>query len=184
MGTLDAQILLWIQDNLRNDILTPVFKFITHLGDVGWIWIAATIFLLFFVKYRKVGYLSALSLIGSLLINNLLLKNLVARIRPYEVIDGLNLIIEKQSDFSFPSGHSGASFAAGVIFFIYLPKKFGVPALILAFLISFSRLYVGVHYPTDVLAGGLIGAAIAVCIWKVEEHIQKQKAAKEVEEVK
>lgn len=175
MGTLDGQILLWIQDNLRNDFLTPIFKFITHLGDTGWFWIVATILCLFFAKTRKAGICSAIALIGSLLINNLILKNLVARIRPYEVVDGLSRIIEAQSDYSFPSGHAGASFAAAVIFFIYLPKKFGVPALILAFLISFSRLYVGVHYPTDVLAGGLISTAIAICIWRIDEHIKESK---------
>ena len=183
MGTLDGQILLWIQENLRNDFLTPIFKFITSLGDVGMIWIALTILCLFFAKYRKVGCLSALALIGSLLINNVLLKNLVARTRPYEVVEGLTRLIEKQSDFSFPSGHAGASFAAAVIFFIYLPKKFGIPAIILAFLISFSRLYVGVHYVTDVLAGGLISTAIATCIWKVDEHIQQKKATKEAEKI-
>ena len=179
LNYIDGQMLLWIQDNLRNDFLTPIFKFITHLGDVGAIWIGCTILLLIFAKYRKVGLLSAFALIGSLLINNLILKNLIARVRPYEAVEGLTRLIEAQSDYSFPSGHAGASFAAAVIFFLYLPKKFGVPALVLAFLISFSRLYVGVHYITDVLAGGLISAAIAVCIWKVDEHIQKKKAEKE-----
>ena len=171
---IDGQILLWIQDNVRNDFLTPIFKFITHLGDTGWWWIAVTILCLFFAKTRKAGFLSAIALIGSLVINNLILKNLIARIRPYEVVDGLTRLIEAQYDYSFPSGHAGASFAAAVIFFIYLPKKFGVPALILAFLISLSRLYVGVHYPSDVLAGGLISTAIAICIWRVDEHIQKK----------
>ena len=177
MWTLDGEILLWIQENLRNDFLTPIFKVITSLGNSGWFWIAGTLLCLFFAKYRKAGYLSAISLIGSLLINNLLLKNLVARMRPYEAVQGLTRLIEKQHDFSFPSGHTGASFAAAVIFFIYLPRKFGVPALILAFLISFSRLYVGVHYVTDVVAGGLISTAIAICIWKVDEHIKKKKEA-------
>ena len=178
MGKLDGEILLWIQDNLRNDFLTPIFRFITSLGDSGWIWIACTIMCLVLVKYRKVGCLSALSLIGSLVINNLLLKNVIARTRPYEAVEGLMRLIEKQSDFSFPSGHTGSSFAAAVIFFIYLPKKFGIPALILAFLISFSRLYVGVHYLTDVLVGGLIGTAIAIAIWQIDEHIKKKETKK------
>ena len=177
MGTLDGQILLWIQDNVRNDFLTPIFKFITSLGNSGWFWIAVTILCLLFVKTRKVGVLSAIALIGSVVINNLILKNLIARTRPYEVIEGLERIIEAQPDYSFPSGHAGASFAAAVIFFIYLPKKFGVPALVLAILISLSRLYVGVHYPTDILAGALISTAIAVCVWKVDEHMQNKKAS-------
>ena len=181
MGTLDGEILLWIQENLRNDFLTPIFKVITSLGNSGWFWIVCTLLCLFFAKYRKIGCLSALSLIGSLLINNLLLKNLVSRTRPYEAVYGLTRLIEKQHDFSFPSGHTGASFAAAVIFFIYLPRRFGVPALILAFLISFSRLYVGVHYVTDVVAGGLISTSIAICIWKIDEHIQKKKEAATIE---
>lgn len=176
MGPLDGQILLWIQDNIRNEFLTPIVKFITYLGNTGIIWIALTLLFLAIKKYRKAGIMSAFALIGSLLINNIILKNLVARTRPYEVVDGLTRLIEAQPDYSFPSGHSGASFAAGVIFFIYLPKKFGLPAMILAFLTSLSRLYVGVHYPTDVLAGSLISTAIAIIIWKIDEYIQQKKA--------
>jgi len=172
---MDGQALLWIQDNLRNDVLTPILTFITRLGDVGWFWIAMTIILLFLAKYRRVGIMSALALVASVVINNLILKNLIARTRPYEVVEGLTRLIEAQHDYSFPSGHAGVSFAAGVIFFICLPRKFGVPALVLAFLIAFSRLYVGVHYPTDVLVGGLISTAIAVCIYKSEEYIKKKK---------
>ena len=182
-GPIEGPILLWIQDNLRNEILTPIFKFITNLGNVGWFWIACTILCLIFVKYRKVGLLSAFALIGSVVVNNLVLKNLIARVRPYEAIEGLTRLIEAQPDYSFPSGHAGASFAVAVIFFIYLPKKFGTPALILAFLISFSRMYVGVHYLSDVLAGGLISTAIALIIWRIDEHLQKKKAIKAVQAI-
>lgn len=95
--------LLWIQDNIRNDILTPIVKFITSLGNAGMIWIAITLILLIFKKTRKLGGICALSLISSLVINNFILKNLVARVRPYDQISALNLIIEKQKDWSFPS---------------------------------------------------------------------------------
>ena len=168
MQYFDIQILLWIQENLRNDYITPLLKFITALGNNGLIWIVATIVLLLMAKYRKVGYLSIISLVGSLVMNNLILKNLVARTRPYEVIEGLQHLIETQQDYSFPSGHTGAAFAAAVIFYIYLPKRYGISAIVLAVLISFSRLYVGVHYPSDVLAGAAIGTVIAMCIWTVE----------------
>lgn len=106
----------------------------------------------------------AASLVGSVVVNNLFLKNVVARTRPYEVVEGLTRLIEKQSDYSFPSGHTAASFAAAVILFLQLPKKYGIPALILAVLISFSRLYLGVHYPTDVLAGAVSGTLIALAV--------------------
>ena len=97
--------------------------------------------------------------------NNLILKNIVARIRPYEVVNGLNLLIQKQVDLSFPSGPTGASFAAAVTIYKCLNKKrYGIIALILAFLIGFSRLYVGVHYPTDVLTGLFTGTLISILV--------------------
>lgn len=99
--------------------------------------------------------------IGALFVN-VGLKNIVARTRPYEVIEGLRILVERQSDFSFPSGHSCASFASAFVYFRMAPKKWGIPALILAALIAFSRLYVGVHYPTDVIAGILIGILSAL----------------------
>ena len=172
---LDGNILLWIQENVRNDFLTPIMTFITHLGDSGWFLIALAVVLLLRKKTRPVGFLTACSLLGSLLINNLLLKNLVARIRPYEVVEGLHRIIEAQVDLSFPSGHAGSSFAAAVVIFLVCPKKAGIPALVLAFLIMLSRLYVGVHYPTDVLAGMVTGTLIAVCVCSVYRKIQKNK---------
>ena len=164
---LDGNILLWIQEHVRNDVLTSVMKFITHLGDAGWIWIALAIVFLLVKKMRRTGMLMACSLVGSLIVNNLILKNLVARTRPYEAVDGLQRIIEAQRDLSFPSGHTGSSFAAAVVIFLMCPRKIWVPALILAFLIMFSRLYVGVHYPTDVLAGMITGTLIAVLVCRV-----------------
>lgn len=159
---LDGQILLWIQEYLRLDFLTPVWIAITKLGDAGAVWIVLTVILLINRKTRKIGCMSALALLFALLVDNIILKNLVARIRPYEVVDGLNLLIEKQADFSFPSGHAGSSFASAVVCFTELPKKYGVPLLILAILISCSRLYVGVHYLSDVLAGAVIGTVLAL----------------------
>lgn len=176
---LDGNILLWIQENIRNDFLTPIVWFITSLGNGGMIWIAIAIILLCFKKTRKVGVLVSCSLIGTLVINNILIKNLVARIRPYEVIDGLTILIEKPGEYSFPSGHTCSSFAAAVTIFLAAPKKYGIPALILAFLIGLSRLYVGVHYPTDVLGGMISGTLIAVCVWLV----YKRKFQKETEMV-
>ena len=158
---LDGNILLWIQEYIRNDFLTPFFVFITKLGDVGMIWIVLTLILMCNKKTRKTCVISAVALLLSLLFCNVLLKNLVQRVRPYEVIDTLTILVERQKDFSFPSGHTSASFAAGIVFFRNLPKKFGVPAVILACLISFSRLYIGVHYPTDVICSIVFGVVLA-----------------------
>lgn len=168
---LDGNILLWIQENVRNEFLTPIMTFITHLGDYGWFWIALAAVLLLIKKTRPLGFLVVCSLIGSYLVNNVLLKNLVARIRPYEAVEGLHRIIEAQVDLSFPSGHTGSSFAAAVVIFLMCSKKAGIPALALAFLIMLSRLYVGVHYPTDVLAGMVTGTLIAVCVCSVYRKI-------------
>ena len=125
---LDGNILLWIQEHVRNAVLTPVMTFITHLGDAGWIWIALAIVFLLVKKMRRTGVLMTCSLLGSLIVNNLILKNLVARTRPYEAVDGLQRIIEAQRDLSFPSGHTGSSFAAAVVIFLTCPRKIGVPA--------------------------------------------------------
>ncbi|MBO5159182.1 MAG: phosphatase PAP2 family protein [Lachnospiraceae bacterium] len=158
---LDGGFLLFLQDSVRNPILNSIMIFITSLGDGGIIWIAATIALLIPKKTRKVGIMSAVALLGSLLINNNLIKNIVQRPRPYVTFTDLQIIIPQPSEFSFPSGHTSSSFASAAVFYRHLPKKFGVPAVILAALIGFSRLYVGVHYPTDVLAGAVMGILLS-----------------------
>ncbi len=170
---LDGNILLWIQEYIRNDFLTPVFKFITLLGDGGYVWIGIAVLLLFFRGYRKTGLMVGASLLGSLLFNNMLVKNLVARPRPYRMIQTLTILVPEPGEYSFPSGHTSSSFAAGVVLYLMLPKKYGVPAMILAFLIGISRLYVGVHYPTDVLAGAVLGTLIAVGVVKATESLEK-----------
>ena len=176
----DGQFLIWLQENVRTDFLTPVMKLITHLGDKGIFWILIAIVMLFFKKTRPLGIMAGIALVFSVLINNALIKPNVGRIRPYEVVDGLKLLIERQHDPSFPSGHSGASFAAAVVFLVKGPKKIGIPAIIMAALIAFSRLYVGVHYPTDVICGIITGtccALISMMIWSIVEKKASPKLA-------
>lgn len=172
---MDGSILLWIQEHLRNGILTPVMKCITRLGNGGLIWLALIVLLLLFHSTRRTGITALLAMLLTLLVINLLLKNMIARIRPYETVVGLTRIISAPTDFSFPSGHAGHAFAASVVFFRELPKKLGIPALVFAFLISFSRLYVGVHYPTDVLAGAILGTAMALLATLIVSLICKIK---------
>ena len=178
---LDQNILLFIQEYIRHDWMDWFWKGITHLGDFGIFWILLTIVLLIPKKTRKAGGASALALIIGTLITNVAIKNMVARIRPYEVIQELELMIEKQKDFSFPSGHTWASFASA--FAIYkckevFPKKWRIAAMVLATLIALSRLYVGVHYPTDVLGGLIVGLFSGWAGWKIEELIMKKRAEK------
>ncbi len=171
--SLDGGILLFLQEYVRNPVMTPVFKVITTLGNGGAIWIVLTVLLLAIPRTRKVGGMAALALLGTLLFNNMFLKNVVARTRPYEVIEGLTYIVRRPVDYSFPSGHAGCSFAVACIMFRRLPRRYGIPALILAILISVSRLYVGVHYPSDVLFGIISGIAVSYAAEAIGSRIWK-----------
>ncbi|MEG0376978.1 MAG: phosphatase PAP2 family protein [Eubacterium sp.] len=153
---MDLSILLWLQSHLHYAILDPIFKTITMLGDDGFIWIVLTLILLFRKDTRYAGMVMALSLAFSLLFVNIGIKPLVDRPRPYEVYP-FNLIIAPPPGSSFPSAHSSASFAAAWAYFITRKNKMRYAWLVLAVAISFSRLYLFVHYPTDVLSGIALG---------------------------
>ena len=175
---LDGGFLLFLQESVRNPILDNIMIFITSLGNGGMIWIAATIVLLIPKKTRKAGIMSAVALLGSLIINNNIVKNIVQRPRPFVTFTDLQIIIPTPSEFSFPSGHTSSSFAAAAVFYTHLPKKLGLPAVILAGLIGFSRLYVGVHYPTDVIAGVLMGILLSyLAEYLVNLFVKKLKKA-------
>ena len=168
---LDGEILLQIQQHLRTDMLTPFMKIVTFLGNGGWFWILCAVVLLAIPRTRKTGYAAVLSLIFGVIVTNLLLKNIVARPRPFAEIEALIPLIAKPTDFSFPSGHTTASFAVALVMLRMLPKKIGIPAVVLAALVAFSRLYLGVHYPTDVLVGfvvALVGSSLAVWIVRMK----------------
>ncbi len=154
---LDIEILNFIQENFRNDTLTIFFRFITFLGNAGWFWIAFSLVLLLFKKTKTTGKETLLSLGTGFVITNLFLKNAVRRVRPYDAYSFIEPLIEHPSDFSFPSGHTCASFAAAFVLYRAFPKKYSWIFLLLAVLIAYSRLYLGVHYPSDVLGGFIIG---------------------------
>lgn len=176
---MEGNILLFLQENVRNDFLTPIMKVITSLGTGGIFWIILTLLLLCFSKTRKAGICAVLALLLSVILNNLILKNLIARIRPYEVIESLERIVSKESEYSFPSGHAATAFAAVTAIAFYMPKKVWIPLLVLAVMIGFSRLYVGVHYPTDVLAGMVSGAVCGFAgVYLEKKLLLEEKIAK------
>ncbi len=152
----DMAILDLIQSNIRTGFMDAIMPFITQLGDAGLIWIILSIGLIIPKKTRKIGFVMIIALILNGIICNIILKPMLARIRPFDVNTAVKLLINKPRDFSFPSGHTSASFTAASVLFFRKSKLF-VPSLVLAFLISFSRLYLYVHYPSDVLAGLVLG---------------------------
>ena len=144
--------------------------FITNLGF--YIWPIIALVMLFNKKTRAIGIIAAVSMICDLLLVNLLLKNLIGRVRPYEVVEGLINIVEKQSDKSFPSGHTAIAFAFTSAAWLNSKKRIWIPCTVLAFVIAFSRMYIGVHYPTDILGGiaaGIVCGFFATWIYRYFE---------------
>ena len=175
---IDAEltILNFIQEHMTNPVMDKVMVFITTLGDAGIIWIITALIMISCKKYRRTGITLAIGLILSLLIGNIILKPLVARTRPFEFTEKIRLLIETPHDFSFPSGHTLASFISATILLVK-ERKIGYCALTLAVLIAFSRLYLYVHFPTDVLASILLGTAIGWGSVKLsEKFIFKNKS--------
>lgn len=162
---------------IHTPLLDKILAFITSLGNAGIIWIGLAVVLLILPKTRKEGIIVAAALLVDLILCNLILKNLVARVRPYDVNTAIAVLIKKPLDFSFPSGHTAASFAAMTALFLAKMKKAWIVALILAVLIAFSRLYFYVHYPTDVLGGVVVGILSGVLGHVIVEKLDKLRKA-------
>ena len=144
----------------RTPGLDAFLSTITHLGDGGIFWIAVALVLLCVPKTRKLGLCVAAALLFDVLLCNVLIKPLAARVRPYEFRDVV-LLIRQPTDASFPSGHAAAAFAVTTAL-ARRRSRLAIPAAVLAVTVAFSRLYLYVHYPTDVFAGIALGA---LCGW-------------------
>lgn len=163
---IDFKVLNFIHEHFTNSLFDFLMPKVSFLGNKGMIWIAAAIIMLIFKKYRETGIKIGIGLLTGVIIGNVLLKNLLARERPCWINDTVQMLIAIPQDYSFPSGHTLSSFIAATII-MNSNKRMGIAAYVLASLIAFSRLYLYVHFPTDVLAGVLLGITIGLTISKL-----------------
>ncbi len=163
---IDSNILLFVQDNLRSEILNYFMVHFTSLGNAGLIWILIVLVYILNRYTRKKGIYCAISLLLCFIVVNIFLKNVVARIRPYDAMEQIRCLVEAQPDYSFPSGHTAIAFAASVPVFILLDRGIGLIMTVFSILMGLSRIYVCVHYPTDVICGAIIGilCGIVTCM--------------------
>ena len=160
MTQLDLAILDWMQLHIRCEFLDRVMPVLTALGNAGIFWILLTVVLLCTKRYRRLGILCACSLVLDLVVCNLTIKPLVDRVRPFVLNPSApELLVAPPGDASFPSGHTAASFAATSALYAG-GSRLWIPAAVLSLLIAFSRLYLYVHYPSDVLAGMVLGTVL------------------------
>jgi membrane-associated phospholipid phosphatase len=170
----DAAILLFIQDDIRCSFLDPIMKFASFIGDYGLLWIALAAALLIPRKTRRGGIDMLICLAIAAALCNLVFKNLVARPRPFLTVEELDLIIKPLYSYSFPSGHACSSFASAMALTLAFRGK-GAWAFIPAVLIAFSRIYVGIHYPSDVLCGAIFGVLISLFTYELSRRIIRIK---------
>ena len=180
----DEQALVWIAQNIRNGLLDPLMMFYTKLGDAGLLFIALGLVMLLFKPTRKAGFSALCAMIIGLVVVNLTIKPLVNRPRPWVVIEGFEYLVWEKDPKSFPSGHTNAAFAFALALCMAAPKRWmKITAVCMAVVMGLSRLYVGVHFPSDVLVGaligslcGLAGAWVVRIVWaRLEPRLQKTR---------
>ena len=175
LNEYELPILWWIREHLTNPFLDMVMPLVSSLARHGEFWIVLALILLCFKKTRKAGVAMAIAMACGFLVGNLGLKNLFARIRPYDMVE-VEMLVEHLSDFSFPSGHTLVSFNAAIALHHY-HRKWGIAALVLASVIACSRLYLFVHYPTDVVAGVLLAVGLAWVSCRFTDWLWERKKA-------
>lgn len=168
--TWEFEILYWIQAH-RSGFLDWFMPRITALGNSGIFFVLLAVTLICIRRTRRVGITMLASIVIGAIIGNLILKNIIARERPCWIDPQVLLLIQNPRDYSFPSGHTLVAFESAVSILQY-HRRWGIAALILAVVIACSRLYLFVHFPTDVLAGVVLGSGIALFVGKVVSHRQ------------
>lgn len=173
---MEFAILDFIQSVFKSPIMDKIMIFITSLGNEGIIYYVILALLLINKKTRKIGVVMGISMIFYYLIGNVTLKPLVARTRPYDINTAVDIIVHKPSSYSFPSGHTAQAFSVAFAF-LFMKYKYTIPMFIFACLIAFSRLYLYVHFPTDILGGILIGLVSAYLAVKIYHIVESKKGA-------
>ena len=166
MIEFEANVLLFIQSNIRCSFLDAVMRFFSFIGEAGAAWLILAVILIMRPQTRSGGLLMLICLLAGFLLNNIFIKNLVQRPRPYDVIPNLTSILGEVAEWSFPSGHTCSSFACATALTLVFGKN-GAWAFIPASLIAVSRIYAGVHYPSDILGGMLVGTCLALLLFNV-----------------
>lgn len=174
MNEFELKMLDFIQENLRFGFLDDLMVLLTRLADDGICWIVLAIALICFKPSRKMGITLGLALLLGLLVGNLGLKNLFARPRPYTVNPDIvpSMLIDTLKSYSFPSGHTRCCFESGMAMFL-CDKRWGKAAFVLGGFIGFSRMYLYMHYPTDVLVGALLGLLNGFVAFIIVDKIYK-----------
>ena len=174
----DEAVLRFFQDNVRCAFLNPIMRGASLIGDMGLFWIVLCLILIAFKKTRRGGFITLVSLAAEFCICDLVIKRLVQRTRPYLALDWLELIAHAETSWSFPSGHSASSFVCAYVLTRAF-GKWGALSYIPATLIAVSRVYVGVHFPTDVLAGMALGTIVGAVCWGIAGRISgREKTGK------
>jgi undecaprenyl-diphosphatase len=160
----DGAVLLFVQERLRTDALDWIMTVLSFIGNAGAIWLAICAVMTARKQSRRQGVLLFACLAICFIVNNIIIKNAVARARPFEVIERLRILIRAPRDYSFPSGHTAAGFAAAFALSRMYGGRAAFAAYTAAALIAVSRVYVGVHYPSDIIAGTLSGTLCAAAV--------------------
>ncbi len=166
LQNIDWNILNFIHNNLTSGVMDKVMPFVSLLGNKGAIWLIVACIFIFIPKFRKYGIMMAIAFLLEYICGNLVLKNIICRQRPCWINQDIRLLIPVPQDYSFPSGHTLSS-TIGAIFVYLANKKCGYFAIALAILIAFSRMYMYVHFPSDILAGLIIGVVISFFTYKI-----------------
>ena len=175
INNFDQTVLFWIQTTWHNPVLDQIMILLSALGTRGLVWIMIALALMINRKTRFLGFMVLVALLLATVMGEGLLKHIIQRPRPYDDFPSVQLLIAKSTAYSFPSGHATSSFAVAAVLARYL-KKYAAVFWSLAALIAFSRLYLFVHYPTDIIAGILLGLACGeICIY-LYEHKFKNKS--------